>query len=83
MPNDLSWLAIRIRPQLRLGGYTLARPAGEITMGEIVRCLDTPYVPSQDSGDRPLTLVFEAVLLAMWGTLDRMTLAQIVGRRRR
>jgi Rrf2 family cysteine metabolism transcriptional repressor len=66
-----------------LGGYTLARPTDEITIGEIVRYLDTPYVPSKDPEDRPLTLVFEQVLLAVWGTLDQMTLAQVVAKQRR
>jgi len=66
-----------------LGGYTLARPADEITVGEIVRCLDAPYLPPKKPEDQALPRAFEQVLLATWQTLDRMTLAHVVGKQRR
>jgi len=66
-----------------LGGYTLARLADEITVGEIVRCLDTPNVPPGEPEDRRLALGFEKILVATWRTLDRITVAEVVGKRRR
>ena len=46
-------------------------------MGEIVRSLDTPYVASEEPGDRPLESVLEQLQNTVWKVLDRITLAKI------
>ena len=67
----------------RLGGYTLAKPAKDISVGQIVRCLGVPYMASEDPKDGPLEFAMEKTLAAAWNTLDRMTLAKIVQKKRR
>lgn len=70
------------------GGYSLARPAGEITVGQIVRVLDGPlapircasrsaYEPCEDCEDHRACQVRRSMLLvreAIAGVLDGMTL---------
>jgi Rrf2 family protein len=59
------------------GGYVLARPGLDITFGDIVRAVNDPYGPSEDSRDEAIENAFEKVQTAMWGVLDAMTLAEI------
>jgi len=67
----------------RFGGYTLAKPAKEISIGQIVRCLGVPYMASEDPKDGPLESAVEEALAAAWTALDRMTLAKIVQKKLR
>jgi len=60
------------------GGYILARPAKEITIGQIARCLDMPYEASEDRQDQPLEEVMEQVQAVAWKKLDKMTLARVI-----
>jgi len=60
------------------GGYILAKPAKEITVGEVARCLDVPYEPCDDPQDQPLEAAMEQVQAAVWKKLDKMTLAKVV-----
>jgi Rrf2 family iron-sulfur cluster assembly transcriptional regulator len=60
------------------GGYILGRPARQITIGEIARCLDAPYEPCADPQDQPLEQVMERVQAAVWKKLDKMTLARVL-----
>ena len=75
------------------GGYSLARPAGEITLGQIVRMLDGPLAPiscvSQtayepcacpDEKTCGLRLVMSDVRNAISSILDRTTLADVASR---
>ena len=64
------------------GGYILARPAKEITIGEIVRCLDASYEPCPDARDRPLEAVMDRVQTVVWKKLDKLTLARALKARR-
>ena len=75
------------------GGYVLARPAAEITLGEILSAVDGPIVAG-DFGrpheDGACSHEGQCVLLAMWADvgdhmrrhLDSFTLADCVGRAR-
>lgn len=72
------------------GGYTLARPADQITIGDIIRVLDGPlaplpcasrtrYQPCEDCGDVDrcaIRLVMREAQRALAGVLDNCTLAQ-------
>ena len=75
------------------GGYYLARPAGEISLGHIVRVLDGPLAPigcvSQmayetcgcpDEKTCGLRLVMLDVRNAISDILDNTTLADVIGR---
>lgn len=72
------------------GGYTLARPATEITLGQIVRILDGPLAPIRcvsqmayepcacpDERTCGLRLVMSDVRNAISSILDRTTLADV------
>ena len=50
----------------------------KISVGEIVRCLDTPYEASGQSDDRALEAVLEDVQTAIWKVLDRTKLDKLV-----
>lgn len=75
------------------GGYYLARPAAEITLGQIVRVLDGPLAPIRcvskmayepcacpDEETCGLRLVMLDVRNAIAGILDRTTLADVAHR---
>ena len=77
------------------GGYHLARPAREITMGQIVRILDGPLAPVKcvsqmayepcgcpDEQTCGLRLVMGDVRNAIADILDRTTLEDVMLRRR-
>lgn len=69
------------------GGYTLARPAGDITLAEIIRAVEGPLAAVQ--GVRPEDLHYDgpaAALVEVWvavraslrAVLDQVTLADVV-----
>ncbi|HEX5617364.1 MAG TPA: Rrf2 family transcriptional regulator [Solirubrobacteraceae bacterium] len=69
------------------GGYKLARPAGEVTLADVIRAIDGPLAGV--SGARPETLDFNGVAQPMrdvWiavraslrGVLEGVTLADVV-----
>lgn len=72
------------------GGYSLSKPAAEITIGQVVRVLDGPlapircasrtaYEPCEDCDDHKACQVRRSMLLvreAIAGVLDSMTLEQ-------
>jgi Rrf2 family protein len=75
------------------GGYYLAKPAGEITLGQIIRVLDGPLAPIRcvsqtayepcgcpDEKTCGLRLVMLDVHSAMSGILDHTTLANVAQR---
>lgn len=75
------------------GGYALARPAAEITLGQIVRILDGPLAPIRcvsqmayepcacpDEKTCGLRLVMSDVRNAISSILDRTTLADVAHR---
>ena len=76
----------------KYGGYQLARPASEITMGSVVRYIDGPLAPigcvSQSAYEKcscpdevhcGLRMLMLDVRNAISGILDRYTLADVVG----
>jgi Rrf2 family protein len=73
-----------------IGGYTLARPAELITVGEVVRAVDGPLAVVR--GERPEQAVYEGAaehLQTLWvalraavrDVLDEVTLAQLLSGR--
>ena len=68
------------------GGYFLARPAEEITVGEILRHIDGPMSPSRRQlrkglpADSPFPELWGEVEEALAGVLDRTTFADLVTR---
>jgi Rrf2 family transcriptional regulator, cysteine metabolism repressor len=75
------------------GGYELARPAAQITMAEILRALEGPIAPMICVTDDPthigcdrtarctVNLLWLRIRDAIAGTLDSMTLADLVPQR--
>lgn len=73
----------------RTGGYVLAKPAAEITFGEVLRLIDGPIAPlpclskiayrrcadCADEGNCEIRRVFARVAAATRDVLDRTTLA--------
>lgn len=71
----------------RNGGVRLARPAGEIMIGDVVRAMETTDMAVQaTSGGDPaggVGLVFDAALEAFIAVLDKHSLADMVEREKR
>lgn len=61
------------------GGYLLAQPAREISVGDIVRLLDGPLqVPDGSSEAAAVDRVWEQVRQSVLGVIDAVTLADLV-----
>lgn len=74
----------------RLGGYTLARPAAEITIADIARAIEGPLANVRDTSLRDLSYtgpatalldVWMAVRTSLRGVLEAVTLADLVAGR--
>ena len=72
----------------REGGYELARPATEISIADVLRCIDGPLASVRDIGlgDLPytgptkaLTDVWRALRASMRSVLETTTLADVAG----
>ena len=72
----------------REGGYTLARPADQISIADVLRCIDGPLASVRDIGlgDLPysgptvaLTDVWRALRASMRSVLEGTTLADVAG----
>jgi Rrf2 family cysteine metabolism transcriptional repressor len=70
------------------GGYALARPAGEITLAEIVRLIDGPLAPTESVSkyfyektpiekERKLVRVFKEIRDIIAERLERTTIADV------
>lgn len=71
----------------KIGGFTLARSAGEVTIADIARVVDGPLTlvqgarpesVSYDDGLEPLTSVWVAVRASLRSVLESVTLADVV-----
>lgn len=71
------------------GGYRLAKPAAEVTVGDVVRFIDGPLAPVDcvsQSRPKPCTFEGECAFFSLWkrarealsGVLDGTTLADLV-----
>lgn len=74
----------------RDGGYELARPAGEISIADVLRCIDGPLASVRDIGlgDLPycgptaaLTDVWRALRASMRSVLEETSLADVAAGR--
>jgi Rrf2 family protein len=72
----------------RDGGYALARPADQISVADVLRCIDGPLASVRDIGlgDLPysgptvaLTDVWRALRASMRSVLEETTLADVAG----
>lgn len=72
----------------RDGGYELARPAGQISVADVLRCIDGPLASVRDLGlgDLPysgptaaLTDVWRALRASMRSVLEGTSLADVAG----
>ncbi|BDB43882.1 MULTISPECIES: Rrf2 family transcriptional regulator [Mycobacterium] len=70
----------------RDGGYELARPGSEISIADVLRCIDGPLASVRDIGlgdlpysgpTLPLTDVWRALRAAMRSVLEETTLADV------
>lgn len=62
------------------GGYRLARPASEISLGEVLSAIDGPDTPPRDTllpAARVLASIWEDVRAAERAVLDRTSIAQL------
>lgn len=64
------------------GGYTLARPASRITLGEVIELVDGPIeiLPGGDSLSPGLTEVFRELRADMRASLSKFTMAEVITR---
>ncbi len=67
------------------GGYFLARPADQITVGDILRQIDGPFQPSKrpfenEPRDSPFPEMWKRVERALSCVVDRTTFADLVER---
>lgn len=67
------------------GGYFLARPPDQITVGDILRQIDHPYQPSarrleDEPADSPFPEMWDRVDRALSCVIDRTTFADLVER---
>jgi Rrf2 family protein len=72
----------------REGGYELARPGTEISIADVLRCIDGPLASVRDIGlgdlpysgpTVPLTDVWRALRASMRSVLEETTLADVAG----
>jgi Rrf2 family protein len=72
----------------RDGGYELARPATQISLADVLRCIDGPLASVHDTGlgdlpysgaTTPLTDVWRALRASMRAVLEATSLADVAG----
>jgi Rrf2 family protein len=72
----------------RDGGYELARPATQISIADVLRCIDGPLASVHDTGlgdlpysgaTMPLTDVWRALRASMRAVLEATSLADVAG----
>ncbi|MGE2723001.1 RrF2 family transcriptional regulator, partial [Mycolicibacterium celeriflavum] len=70
----------------REGGYELARPANDISLADVLRCIDGPLASVRDIGlgdlaytgpTTPLTDVWRALRASMRSVLEQTSLADV------
>lgn len=85
--NDLKRAHLVRSHRGRMGGYSLARPAAEITIADIVRAIEGPLANIRDVSLRDLSYtgpaaalveVWMAVRTSLRGVLEAVTLADMV-----
>lgn len=77
----------------KAGGFHLARPAGEITVGDVIRLYNGAMLPvdCRTGADQPCPLKGGCVFMSLWdqarealeGVYDSVTLAELLERERR
>lgn len=86
--NDLKAADLVTGHRGRGGGYTLARPAAEITVADVARAIEGPLARIRDVGIKDLTYtgpatalrdVWMAVRTSLRSVLENVTLADLVG----
>lgn len=88
--NDLRTAHLVRGHRGRAGGYSLARPAGEITVADVVRAIEGPLARVRDVGLRDLKYtgpatalvdVWMAVRTSLRAVMENVTLADLVAGR--